>query len=391
MHDINLLPIHDRDKELDEIKKRQEAKKIVKIKMSSPEKENQLDSKKTENKSGNFWSVLKKKFNNFKKNKSEKEIHTVKSSEAGPQKAKFDRVKKLRNGKLSEKKNKKKLEQEKNKIQIPKHLDNIQAIKPKKEFIYNLKKNETVPNNSKPAELEEKKEIYSVKSSETEFNKVKKIKEKNNKNNLEEIKKQIGLYINLIPTKIKKAGETKHNLKIFITLITTSIFVCALIFLGLNQIVGAQSSDLERIENQLTQTTQQIDKLKTNNQKVNEFIKLLKNVKELVNNHIKVSSIFEMLQNNTLKNVYYNGFNVDTNNLTINLNAVAKDYHTAAKQILIFRSLDNIFDLETTQIKSILIEKELTAEEEKLSILPEKESLVLFELIIKLKPEVFKY
>lgn len=386
MHDINLLPIDDRKRELDEIRKRQEAKNIVKIEMSSPEKK----EKETEKKSGGFWSVLKNKFSNFKKDKPEKEI------------------KKLRNEKLRE--NEKKPE-------IPKHLDNISFHKPSKEFYFKKNKNYKQEINKHEQELEDivsykpttnNQPIYvpkgtlagkQLKTKKTTSSLPENLTDKNSLlheaparqigESLPKDKIETSLNINLIPTGIKKTYQNKNNLKTYLVSVLATIIICVLILIIGGQLVGVQRSDLQRLEKSIKETQEQIVLLEDSQLPVNEFIKLLRNVKGIIKKHVGVSKIFKLLEKNTLKDVYYTDLNIDANNSTVVLSVAAKDYAIAAQQILIFSSLDQVAQMETKSMSLVEEKEQTTDEEKKLGISPQTKKFVTFNLMLKLKADMF--
>lgn len=73
--------------------------------------------------------------------------------------------------------------------------------------------------------------------------------------------------------------------------------------------------------------------------KINDMGKKIANLKDILDNHIFASNIFKEVENFTLKKVYFNEFNVDTQKSTLHLSGVADSYTTFAKQ---FSELNNI-------------------------------------------------
>ncbi len=347
MHDINLLPVDDRKRELQEIKTREKAKSEVKIEMSSPDKK----IKETDKKSGKFLSNIKNIFNNFKKDKKE--------------------IEKLRNEKLreNEKNSNNKIH---NKPEVPKHLDNISSNKHSKEFYFKKDNKNNIVNPVK----RDKQELEDI------VNHPEKKKE--------EKKQESSLNINLIPSHIKKIHETKNNLKIYLISLMASVIICIIALLTMGQFVSAQRSDLEKIENSIEQTQQDIENLKSNSLEVNDFIKLLRNVKVVINSHVQINEIFKMLQTNTLKNIYYTSLNIDVNNSLIKLQVTAEDYSAAAQQILIYKSLDKISQLEVISMGLVEEKVEITEQEKKLGITPVARKFVGFDLVLKLDSSIFK-
>ncbi|MBU4360714.1 hypothetical protein KKA66_02585 [Patescibacteria group bacterium] len=382
MHDINLLPVDDRKRELEEIKKRQKAKSKVKIEMSSPEKK---IKEITEKKLGNFLAGIKNIFKRFKKEKEDKNNKPGNNMQDNPVK--------------------------RNKPEIPRHLDDISSNKHSKEFYFktdNLipstrdsgeteKELEDIvtykPKDNPPSLLSDPLSLRRAGSQQSTANsqQIKKTNSLLPEASLPRVKAETNFNINLIPTGIKKIYQNRNNLKIYLISVLAAVVGCILVLVMAGQLVGAQRSDLQRLEKSIEDTQNQIILLEDTQSPVNEFIKLLRNVKGVINKHIRVSEIFKLLEKNTLKDVYYTSLNIDTNNSLVSLSVATKDYTTAAKQILIFRSLVEVNQLEAKSMSLVEEKEQTTDKEKKLGISPQIKKFVTFDLVLKLKADIFNY
>lgn len=333
MSDINLLPVSDREKERKEKQKERKNKKLE-FEMTDPEKTHLQPVRK----SGGFWSNLKNKW--FKIFGKEKEIVKPKKEimENAP----------VKTG-----------EEMANKNGVNKDLD-IQTRKYKEERGLEVSTKTDLKQVEKKSEFGQKPPVI-YRNFEQNFN------------------------INLIPDKEKGFITGKQKLKALLKTIVICVIGVIVVCLSYKYfLVDPNKKKFVGLDMEIEVTKQQIVSLKVGDSEKKEFLNTLRQIKEIMDKHIYFSKIFDFLEKNTLKGVYFEEMKVDTNNLSLILSVNARDYKTAAEQLLYLQSLPEIEEVELREIRSNHDEGGQEAEQEET-----QENFVSFNLSITLNSDFF--
>jgi len=351
MSDINLLPIDEREKELQEFRKKIAEKSQVKIELSNPGQAPLIKEK-----GHNFFIILKDYFKKITSWVAKKQNKIHRQSPARPPKEPL-------------------------RPQIPEHQINQKEINAKKIFYQTPRKpffNEPAAPNKIPLPVK-------TALTQTPLAKVINLKSDLNKLNAVKIQPEIikeKTVINLIPATIRKLAGEQLKLKILVIALIICLITILAVYFILNQIANQRESLAKELDSEIMAIETDLQRLKTNTQEIRDFSNLLQTIKKLLEQHVISTRIFNLLETNTLPDVSYNALSLNPVLSTVNLKASARNYQDLAEQILIFQSLP---DIESVVIDGITLKKPGEENNEK----SKKIELVTFNISLKLNSNFF--
>ena len=149
------------------------------------------------------------------------------------------------------------------------------------------------------------------------------------------------LETNLIKGEIITFFEWQKKIFTLINAILIPIFLVGAIYLGLMFYQKeSQAKNLELV-NKFNELTAQITKEETGIKEIIDFQNRLKLVSLIFGQHIYWTNFFRFLEDNTIKEVYFGGFNGDTSG-QYTLNAMAENYNNITEQINVLKSNNQI-------------------------------------------------
>lgn len=375
MSDINLLPLHEREKELQELKRKMAEKSQIKIELSSPDQKPYSKEKWS-----GFFAGLKKYFKDLFslikiKRQAENKILPVKKSvlekeplmpahkddhlkHIAPQKFFYQVGQHSRPNDLSA------VHQPLSPVQASKQI-NTEKVSPVLKIIPTIPAIKIIKSTADhKIDIDEPKPDV--------------IKENQPMENLNQVEKMV---INLIPSSIRKLAREQLKIKILAIALVVCLITSGVVYFILNQIASHKEALFHQLENEIALTEAGIKELQAGSQEIHDFSVLLQTVKNLLDKHIISTNIFKFLEIQTLPDVAYNSLSLDPALISVGLKASARNYQNLAEQILIFQ---NLSEVESVEIDSIMLKKSEETEDKL-----KKPELVTFNLTLKFKTDFF--
>lgn len=152
---------------------------------------------------------------------------------------------------------------------------------------------------------------------------------------------------NLIKDELVTFFDWKKNIILLLSFVIASCLVIGIVYGVLTYWEKQKEEQSEVTAQKFNELILQIRQINSEEKEIFIFQKRLKQSAQLLEQHIYWINFLEFLENYTIKDVYFYNFSGDINgNYTIP--AWAKDFKTLAKQIKIFKALDNVERVKVT-------------------------------------------
>ncbi len=152
---------------------------------------------------------------------------------------------------------------------------------------------------------------------------------------------------NLIKDELVTFFDWKKNIILLLSFVIASCLILGIIYGALMYWEKQKKKQSEIMTQKFNELGLQIRQIEDEEREIFIFQKRLKQSAQLLEQHIYWTNFLKFLESNTIKDVYFYDFNGDVNgNYTIP--AWAKDFKALAKQIKIFKALDNVKEVKVT-------------------------------------------
>ena len=134
-------------------------------------------------------------------------------------------------------------------------------------------------------------------------------------------------------------------------------------------------SEIAKVDSQIDSLTKSIPEDQQKSFLV--FSAQANNIQKILDDRYNTPQLFSFLEKNTLKNVYYKSVNLDTKEMSVNIDGVAPDLNVLAQQTEIFRNATDTVVKATMGRSSLMTEKDNQGRE--------RPGAVSFALMLKIK------
>ncbi|MFA5069867.1 MAG: hypothetical protein WC528_01160 [Patescibacteria group bacterium] len=155
----------------------------------------------------------------------------------------------------------------------------------------------------------------------------------------EEIEEGSGSFlVNLLPEELIGQEAPRQKLIVMSVSFLAAVMLIALVYYVLLFYQSSIETKTAEVKTQKIEVTGEISKYENLQKESIAFKGKIDAVSDLLDTHIYWTKFFEKLENNTLPDVYYSGVFNASNSTVLSLKAVAPDFETVAKQLLVFQN-----------------------------------------------------
>lgn len=194
--------------------------------------------------------------------------------------------------------------------------------------------------------------------------------------------------INLVPEEIIEKLIPKNKIANLAIWVVIALTIVGLAYTGLSIYKSTTIVKMQDLERQINDKNTEILSYRDFQKEIINLKEKTDDVKTILGKHVYWSKLFEYLEKYTISDVYYINIAGDLNGL-INLDAVGKDYYSAARQLLVFSEAQDFVDNVTvTSIKSNVTPAETQSQSTQTQQTQTTESTVSFKISLSIKPSI---